>query len=366
MQNGDYRQTGIGVALLTPTGRGAVATIGVRGPGAVALVGRCFAPVTGRPLESFAIGRVVFGRFALAESAAEELVIGLIAPDEVEVHCHGGVAAAQAVTAALLAAGAERISWQQWMQSRTPDPVAAAALVALAEARTPRTAAILLDQYQGALRAELAAIEEQLRRGETAAAERRIETLLARADLGRHLTQPWRVVLAGQPNAGKSSLINALVGYQRAIVFEQPGTTRDVLTAAASFDGWPVELADTAGLRAAGDELEAAGVERAEQAAAAADLVLFVADTTATWDAALHARIAASTRRMLIVHNKIDLAPPQDRPSGIAVSAVAGYGIESLSAAIASALVPIPPPTGCAVPFTDEQFTVLRGYNARL
>src|SRR5436190_11379788 len=114
MDAADYRQTATYVALLTPTGRGAVATIGVRGPEAVELVGRCFAPAAGRPLESFATGRIVFGRLALGESAAEELVVGLLGPDEVEVHCHGGVAAAQAVTAALVAAGAERIAWQQW------------------------------------------------------------------------------------------------------------------------------------------------------------------------------------------------------------------------------------------------------------
>src|SRR4029453_3197945 len=70
------------------------------------------------------------------------------------------------------------------------------------------------------------------------------------AELGQHLTAPWRVVLAGPPNVGKSSLINALAGYQRTIVSHVPGTTRDVVTTTTAIDGWPVELADTAGLRA--------------------------------------------------------------------------------------------------------------------
>jgi tRNA modification GTPase len=72
-------------------------------------------------------------------------------------------------------------------------------------------------------------------------------------DLGRHLTRPWRVVVAGAPNVGKSSLINALAGFTRTVVTAVPGTTRDVVATAAAIDGWPVELIDTAGLRLTGD-----------------------------------------------------------------------------------------------------------------
>lgn len=347
------------VSVLTPAGRGAVATVGVRGGGAVALVGRCFVAAKGGPLESFPIGRVVFGRFALGDAASEELVVGLVGPDEVEVHCHGGVAAAAAVSEALVAAGAASVSWEQWLSGTALDSIAAAALLALPQARTQRTAAILLDQYRGALHGELLAIEELLRSGQTQPARERIELLLSRTELGRHLTQPWRVVLAGRPNAGKSSLINALLGYQRAIVFEQPGTTRDVLTATTAIDGWPVELADTAGLRSPGDAIEAAGVERAQTAISGADLVLLVADTTAPWDAVLHTQVATA-RRLLIVHNKCDLAPPPaDRPLGVAVSTKTGEGTGTLCAAIAASLVPQPPPAGAAVPFTAEQVAAL-------
>jgi tRNA modification GTPase len=87
------------------------------------------------------------------------------------------------------------------------------------------------------------------------------------------------VVIAGPPNVGKSSLINALLGYQRAIVFDQPGTTRDVLTATTAIDGWPVELADTAGIREGDDAIETEGVARALAEIRAADLVVEV------WDA---------------------------------------------------------------------------------
>jgi tRNA modification GTPase len=356
------------ISLLTPTGRGAVATIGVRGPGAIELVSTCFAPASGQPLASLAAGSVAFGRFLLAGTGEEEAVVGVIHPGEIEVHCHGGVAAAEAVCSALVADGGVRTSWQDWLRQSTSDPIEAAALLALAAARTERTAAILLDQYRGALRSELTAIEGLIRESQTQSAAEGLEHLLARQDIGLHLTQPWRVVLAGRPNAGKSSLLNALLGYQRAIVYAEPGTTRDVLTANTAIDGWPVELADTAGLRTPAGEIEAAGVARAEGAMAAADLILFVADTTAGWDAGLYASVAASAFRLLVVHNKTDLAevPADGRPAGMSVSAKTGDGIDSLCAAIAASLVPEPPLAQAAVPFTVEQVAALKSAAAHL
>src|SRR5207244_10480135 len=164
---------------------------------------------------------------------------------------------------------------------------------------------------RGALRDELAAIDHALAQGDVPAATKTIEQLLAQADIGLHLTKPWKVVIAGPPNAGKSSLMNAILGYERAIVWREPGTTRDVLTATTAIDGWPVELIDTAGLREASDPLEAEGVARAENAVSAADLLIFVADTSAPWDDRLYQQLKCATRRRLplVVHNKCDLAP---------------------------------------------------------
>ena len=180
------------------------------------------------------------------------------------------------------------------------------------------------------------------------------------AALGRHLVEPWRVVLAGRPNVGKSSLINALVGYGRAIVHHTPGTTRDVVTAVTAIDGWPVELSDTAGLGQSDHPLERAGVERAEAALATADLVVLVFDAAqcrSDADRALRERLPSS----VVVWNKCDLPPARgERPPGLAVSALRGDGIAELVRRIADRLVPHPPPPGSAVPFPPDQIAYLR------
>jgi len=338
------------------------------------VVGRRFAPAAGRPLESFGVGRAVFGRFRTAAEVPEELVVGLVAENEVEIHCHGGPTAVEAICEALVAEGCEWIDAAAWAREQESDPLAAEALFALADARTERTAAILLDQYRGALSAELRRIEAlieqdvmlkhnlQLKSNPPEAATA-IQRLLDRAEIGLHLTQPLKVVLAGAPNAGKSSLANAILGYERAIVFHQPGTTRDVLTAGTAIDGWPVELADTAGLRVAADALEAEGVARAERQVADADLVIFVADTTAAWGGPLYDDVCRRAKRPPIVaHNKCDLAPPpaDGRPRGIEISAKTGSGIEALLAAISPALAPDPPRRGEAVPFTIKHVAALQ------
>jgi tRNA modification GTPase len=185
-------------------------------------------------------------------------------------------------------------------------------------------------------------------------------------ELGLHLTRPWRVVLAGAPNVGKSSLINRLAGYERAIVSPHPGTTRDVVTMTTAIAGWPVELADTAGLRETADALESAGVALAAGAAEAADLVVVVADAreiaveaTASGVESILGPVARQAR-ILRVYNKVDLLQPAVRQwpaptGGIATSAVTGEGLAALMETIARTLVPVVPAAGQAVPFTQEQ-----------
>jgi len=296
-------------------------------------------------------------------------------------------------------AGFSAVDWHAWIAVGEADPFAAEARRALAEARTVRTAAILLDQYHGALKREFKKIEMALgmrgagrgargarseardwglgigdwTRSETPVSERensafrtphsaletssslrqRLEALQALIPLGRHLTSPWRVVLAGRPNVGKSSLLNALVGYGRVIVHEQPGTTRDAVTAQTALDGWPVELCDTAGLGAGASPLEQTGAEWAEQKMREADLSILITDAGRPWSEEDQS-LAESWPQSLLVHNKCDLpSSPVARPTGLSVSALSGQGMDVLAKTIAQRLVPHPPPAGAAVPFTE-------------
>lgn len=350
-------------AVLTPRGRGAVATIGVRAQGVSELVGRRFQPQGGKKLADYAVGRAVYGRFQSSDAADEDVVVGILSADELEIHCHGGEAAAQAICDALVEEGGEGLTAPDWIGETTADRISAAALKTLASARTERTAAVLLDQYRGALRAAIERIERSLAEKNGAAAEEEIRRLLRWwADVGRHLTVPWKVVFAGRPNVGKSSLMNAILGYERSIVWPEPGTTRDVLVATTAIEGWRVELSDVAGLRVSGELIEREGIARAEQQIAAADLVVFVEDATAPWDDKLQRSFChRRARGVVIAHNKWDLdgATREGRPRGVATSAVTGLGVKDLCSAMAKVLVPESPPCGLAVPFTVEQVRAL-------
>jgi tRNA modification GTPase len=373
---------------LTPPGRGAVATLRVEGPGAVDAVQSQFRPRGGRILAAYPVDRIVVGRFG--GERGEEVVVRRCGDDAVEIHCHGGLAAAAMIEQSLVSVGCRRVAWRDFVRTQGDDPIATAALEALADARTERTAAILLDQYHGALRRAMNDIQEDVDHGHASSAQKRIDAILARAKLGAHLTRPWKVVLAGRPNVGKSSLMNALAGYGRAIVHPSPGTTHDAVAVATVIDGWPVELCDTAGLRAAtfaergrlargGDDernahlsecgrdarapdaIELAGIERARERAAQADLVVLVTDRSAPWSAEDDA-LAAQWPAGILVHNKCDLpAAPGDRPQGLFASALKGEGIDAVLEAISRRLVPAPPSPGAAVPFSEGQVeTVLR------
>src|SRR5690606_17771639 len=187
--------------------------------------------------------------------------------------------------------------------------------------------------------------------------------------VGLHLDQPWRVVLAGPPNVGKSSLINAILGYRRSITLDQPGTTRDVLEAQTVIEGWPVRLSDTAGIRDAAEcEIETAGIELARGELESADLVLWIRDAVRQGDAdALPTPKSTATRRVIEVHNKIDLlADPVAATTdlalagAIATAATSDVGIESLRQRIAALLVPATPPPGQPVPFHPRHVACLQ------
>jgi tRNA modification GTPase len=352
------------VAILTPTGRGAVAVIAVEGPQAGRFVEQFFQT---QKLPSFSqrpVGRIVYGRWS--SEPAEDVIVCRRREALVEVHCHGGRAAAQRIVDDLVAAGAEARLWSDWIEDHESSLIRAAARRALAGVATARTAEILLGQFYGALEGAVREVLATMDKGNGhwSTAREMIEKLLARAALGLHLAQPWRVVMAGPPNVGKSSLVNALVGYERAIVLDQPGTTRDVVTAMTALSGWPIEISDTAGWRASEEPLEAAGIERAQQQAATADCLLLVFDVSQPW-AREQQELVDAWSQAIVVHNKCDLAAAYD-PAGytlapVVTSAATGQGIDLLTQRIVQRLMPVDPEHGEAVPFTMEHVERLQG-----
>ena len=348
------------VAEVSPSGRGAVATLRAWGPDALAIADAAFRPNgRGRALADGPIGRLRVGR--MGAGLGDEVVAVVLPgdPPEVEVQCHGGVAAIGLVVAALVERGARRASPRAWGRHATGSPLRADAGAALAEAPTLRAAEILLDQFDGALDAEVRAILAEVETDPDRALTQ-LDALIARGEFGVRLVRGWRVVLAGRPNVGKSRLINALAGYDRAIVAPTPGTTRDVVTLATALGGWPVELADTAGLRSTDDPVEAAGVERARATQRDADLVLVLLDRTAPLTPEDRA-ILADHPGALVVANKVDLPAAWDDAGRVAVSAERGDGLDALIAAIVGRLgLDAPPPPGVGVPTRPAHVRRLR------
>lgn len=353
--------------LLTPPGRGAIAVVQVIGPHAIEAVDTHFLAANGKPLAAQPPNAIRFGHWGSA--TGEEVVVirrdtfyqdSILAPRSslLEIHCHGGQAAAYAIVTDLEANGCTLHEWKAWLRIIDRDPIATEAQIALASAPTERTAAILLDQFHGALAKAIERIQVNLVRNDIEPAIEIIEDLLSRCELGLHLTTPWKVALAGPPNVGKSSLINAMLGYCRSIVFDQPGTTRDIVTAHTVVEGWPIELADTAGLRDSQDALETAGVNLTTDHLALADLVIFVSDASQPQDVKLAE--ALPVKRQLLVRNKADLAPGV-LPTSVCMdtSAKTGQGIAALLSAVIHVLIPQPPMPEVAVPFTHSQRTAL-------
>jgi tRNA modification GTPase len=279
-------------------------------------------------------------------------------PPQVEIQCHGGPVVIETVADALRAAGAESGLAAHWAEHESASPLQAGALVELTRAPTLRTAEILLDQAQGALDRELARLAEELCAGSPDAVER-LEGLIDRGRVGVRLTTGWRVVICGRPNVGKSRLLNALAGYARAIVDPTPGTTRDTVSVATALGGWPVELVDTAGVRATDDHLERMGIERALRQAEAADLVLKVVDRSEPLQHEDRILIQGAAPG-LVVASKADLPSAWDlsdpvfgsgQPAPLSVSSETGEGLECLIEAIVTTLVPRAPEPGAGVPF---------------
>jgi len=367
-------------AIATAPGEGAIGVVRVAGPEALDVADAVFRPLAGLPPSQRPGHEIVVGRVEDAGGIVDEgLLLVFRAPrsytgqDAIEIQTHGGPAVLRRVLAACLAHGARsagpgEFTLRAYLAGKM-DLVQAESVLGIVQARSERARRSAahgltrrlsdeLDGLQDALTeayGDLTAVldypEEgvELRdvRPTLAAVRRRIAELLATADAGSLVQRGAKLAIVGRPNAGKSSLLNALLGYERSIVSDVPGTTRDYLEAPLELGGVPLTAVDTAGVRATENAVEASGVQRALELADQADLVLCLLDRSVPLERSDHDLIERlAPHRTLLVASKADLpaawseASALAAPSGaIVVSASRGDGLPELRDAIGARLL---------------------------
>ena len=304
-----------------------------------------------KPIQQQPIDAIRYGHWG--RENAEDLVCVRVNHETVEIHCHGGIAAVQRIINDLKTTGA-LVRTPESTDANTACSFAAEFQFCLLQATTQRTAHEVLRQSQLFPR-EL----QKLNTAETTERKQNIQAMLNWSEFGLHLTAPWKVVLCGLPNVGKSSLINSLVGFSRSVVFDQPGTTRDVVTVQTALEGWPIEFSDTAGLRETNEDIESAGIAKAKATIDNADLLLIVVDAR-VGAAEAETELATRNPRSLMVYNKIDLVDDSiNHENAICVSATTQSGLAQLAKKIVSILVPEVPSKKQAYPITARQISIL-------
>ena len=373
-------------AVATGANPTAIGIVRVSGEGCAALCERVFRAANGRPLADQPPRRMVFGEMLDREGRVIDRGLAVRFPgpnsytgeESAEFHCHGSPVVLRELLSALFAAGARQagpgeFTKRAFLNGRM-DLTEAEAVIDLIDAETAAAARNAAAQLDGGLRRVLEPIQDALleitsrfyavvdypdedigdvRPEEIAAALRdaagRLGRLLDTCRRGRVLKSGVRTAIVGRPNAGKSSLLNALAGYERAIVTDIPGTTRDTVEESAVCGGVLLRLIDTAGIRDTEDAVEKLGVERSRQAVASAELVIVLIDGTGdiTEEDREILELARTAPHYIVAESKSDLLPPGEArvlslPRGVrgpdaylSLSSVAPGGLRLLEEAVA-------------------------------
>lgn len=361
-------------AIATAQGEGGVAILRVSGPKAEEIMRSAFRPARGYKKGIVESHRMYYGHLTdeRGEPLDEVMAVLMRAPksytreDVLEINCHGGRAAVRRALKRAISLGARGAEPGEFtrraFENGRIDLAQAEAVMSLISAGSDAALRASLRQLEGgvsafvkdcradslALLARVEAandfpeeIDEPSEARETAREARKIAgRIRGRAD--RKAAQIVRdgvdVVLAGKPNVGKSSLMNAILGSERAIVTEIAGTTRDVLNERMTMNGIALTLSDTAGQHETDDAVESIGVNRARQAVWQADVVLLVLDGSQALDEGDAALLAEADDRYVVVWNKADLWEGEREPAGIRVSARTGEGMDALTARLSEML----------------------------
>ncbi len=364
-------------AVSTPPGEGGIGIIRMSGKEAIEIASRVFRPRGAKRLRSVATHTLHYGHIidpARGETVDEVLVSVMRTPatytreDVVEINCHGGMMPLWRTLALLVAAGARQaepgeFTRRAFLNGRI-DLAQAEAVMDVIRSKTELAQRAANEQLLGGLSGEVAALRDRLisliaaveagidfpeedietesgspLADEVSAVIGGIENLLSSFTYGRILRDGFASAIVGRPNVGKSSLLNALLKQNRAIVTEIPGTTRDVLEEYLNISGVPIKVLDTAGIRHTHDRVEQEGVRRSLAAIESADIVLVVLDGSApltTEDK--HVLEEAKGRNAIAVVNKSDLPGKLEAlawpPVQVAVSCRTGTGLDSLRRAV--------------------------------
>lgn len=347
------------IERLTAAGRGAVAVIRVQlvNPGDEIQLTRHFRSASNRNLQDVTEKQISYGRWD-----DEDVVLVRSAPTEWEIHCHGGDAAVQKIRNDL-----QSLFRADDVTDSAPQTLQEQLLQQLLKCRTRKTAGFLLNQHQGTYREFLNTVVHETSDDR---ARTLITSFMQHERFATHLVTPWPIVVCGQPNAGKSSLLNTILGYDRAIVHDQPGTTRDRIAAEVIIQSWPFEFVDTAGLRNnASDDVETAGIEAAQEVMQKAALAIIVVDSTAGWtdnDDAI-VRMLPAHSNVVVAWNKIDAETSEPIPETLShrvfqISAVLNTGVRELLDDVATTLMPDVPAKSAPLPVLPSINLLLTDY----